>query len=85
MISYVSGMDYDEYRDKLIIHKDNAYVWGLSLTPKLVFSYSKVHFNIGLDVNYFFKKSLKMKFEEGTMGMKFGGKVNVGFFAAIGF
>lgn len=85
MISYVSGMDYDEYRDKLIIHKDNAYVWGLSLTPKLVFSYSKVHFNIGLDVNYFFKKSLKMKFEEGTMGMKFGGKVNVGFFVALGF
>mgnify|MGYP005942743725 CR=1 FL=1 len=84
-ISYVSRMYYYEYKDKWVTNKDNASVWGLSLTPKMVFSYSKVHFNIGLDVNYFFKRSLKMKFEEETMEMKFGGKVNVGFFVALGF
>lgn len=82
-MSYVSKMEY--FKDELRTYKDLATLWGLSLTPKLVFSYSKVHFNIGLDVNYFFKRSLKMKVEGETKEIKTGGKVDVGFFVALGF
>lgn len=70
-------------------NKDQKTLWGLAATPKLAYKLEKIHLNVGIDINYTFKKKIKNEIE--MAGHKFsnsvnlGGKTYVGFFVALGF
>lgn len=53
---------------------------GLSATPKIAFKIENVYLNLGIDINYIFKR--KMATSVGFIN--YGGKVHTGFFVGIG-
>lgn len=84
-VDHTTKATYNENLDKTTTSSDTKVLWGLSATPKIAFNIQKVYLNVGLDLNYTFKKTLKSEYFGTEISQKYGGKAYVGFFIGIGF